>query len=223
MSKNVVFIHTVLPMATVFDELAQEILPSDAVCYHVGDDMLAKVVVRQGGLSPFIYRRLAEHVLAAERAGADVVQVTCSSISPCVDPASELVEIPVLKVDQALVDEGISLGTNIGVAATAKTALKPTADLVSERALLAGKAARVETAFCDGAYGAMYTEPEKHDRIIRQTLRSLMERNDVILLAQGSMARVVDTIPPEDQLAPILSNTRLAIERLRDVLLARSG
>jgi hypothetical protein len=69
----------------------------------------------------------------------------------------------------------------------------------------------------------MYREPEKHDRIIRQTIRGLMDRNDVVLLAQGSMARVVDTIPPGDRLVPILSNTRLAVERLRDVLLSLSN
>ena len=223
MSKSVVFVHTVLPMAGVFDELAQEILPEDMIRYHVGDDMLAKVVVRQGGLSPIIYRRLAEHVLAAEWAGADVVQVTCSSISPCVDPASSMVSIPVLKIDEAMVNKGVTLGTKIGVAATAMTALKPTADLVSERATQVGKQVQVESAFCEGAYEAMYTDPERHDSIIRQTLRELMKRNDVVLLAQGSMARVVDTIPSEDQIVPILSNTRLAVERLRDVVLDLPG
>lgn len=219
MLKRLVFIHTVLPMAAAFDQLAQELLPEDVEVYHVGDDMLAKVVVRDGGLSPFIYRRLAEHVLAAERAGADVVQVTCSSISPCVDPAAKMVNIPVLKIDGAMVDAGLSLGERIGVAATAMTALEPTCDLVLARAKAAGKHVEVEPAFCEGAYQAMYAQPEVHDSIIRRTLRELAERNDVILLAQGSMARVVDTLPPEEKSVPILSNTRLAVERLRDVIL----
>ena len=41
-----------------------------------------------------------------------------------------------------------------------------------------------------------------------------MARNDVIILAQASMARVADTIPPEEQKVPILSSPRLAIEAL---------
>jgi Asp/Glu/hydantoin racemase len=223
MSTKLVFIHTVLPMAGTFDDLAREILPAEVEVYHVGDDMLAKVVVRDGGLSPFIYRRLAEHVLAAERAGADVVQVTCSSISPCVDPAATMVEVPVLKIDEAMVDAGLSLGERIGVAATAMTALKPTCDLVKERARAGGRQVEVEPAFCEGAYQAMYAQPDVHDRIIRSTLRDLATRNDVILLAQGSMARVADTLSPEDVRVPVLSNTRLAIERLRDVILNLPG
>jgi hypothetical protein len=45
-----------------------------------------------------------------------------------------------------------------------------------------------------------------------------MDRNDVIILAQASMARVANTIPSEEQKVPILSSPRLAIEALAMVL-----
>jgi hypothetical protein len=45
-----------------------------------------------------------------------------------------------------------------------------------------------------------------------------MTRNDVVLLAQASMARVAETIPAKDQIVPVLSSPRLALERLRDIL-----
>jgi hypothetical protein len=58
----------------------------------------------------------------------------------------------------------------------------------------------------------------EHDRIVRGHLEKMAARNDVILLAQASMARVVDAMPPETRPVPILTSPRAAIERLRDVL-----
>lgn len=45
-----------------------------------------------------------------------------------------------------------------------------------------------------------------------------MAGSDVVLLAQASMARVADTIPPEERIVPILSPVRSSVERARDVL-----
>lgn len=220
MPKKLAFIHTVPALSATFNELAKEILPEDVEVFHIGDEMLLKVVLSQGGLSPFIYRRVAEHVVAAEGAGADVVQLTCSSISPTVEAASMMVGIPVLKIDEPMVDKAIALGERIGVAATAPTTLKPTTDLVYERAEAAGKQVKVDPVLCEGAYEALFAgDLETHDRIVGETLRALMARNDVVLLAQASMARVADTIPAEEQTVPILSSPRMAVERAREVLL----
>ncbi len=46
---------------------------------------------------------------------------------------------------------------------------------------------------------------------------------DVVLLAQGSMSRVADTIPPAEKVAPILSSPRLAMERVRELLNETAG
>jgi hypothetical protein len=45
-----------------------------------------------------------------------------------------------------------------------------------------------------------------------------MDRNDVVILAQASMARVVEGISPDDAKVPILSSPRLAMKRLAEVL-----
>jgi hypothetical protein len=46
----------------------------------------------------------------------------------------------------------------------------------------------------------------------------LAKSNDVVVLAQASMARVVDALKPEDKPVPILSSPRLAIEHLATLL-----
>lgn len=218
MNKKVVFVHTVTSLVGLFNDLMKEILPEVEV-YHVADEMLLKLVLKQGGLFPFIYQRVADHVVAAEHAGATVVQCTCSSISPCVEAARPLVSIPVLKIDEPMVDLAIQTGRKIGVIATAPTTLKPTTELVQERAKTHGVQVEVESRLCEGAYQALFNgDVQTHDQIVRQNLAGLMKRNQVILLAQASMARVVDTIPAEERSIPILASPRLAIEHLREVL-----
>jgi Asp/Glu/hydantoin racemase len=223
MPRTIAFVHTVFPAFGIFDPLAKELLPRDTLIYHITDEILAKVVVAQGRLSPFLYRRVVEHAYASEQAGAELVQLTCSSISPCADVASATVGIPVLKIDVPMIEKAFTIGARIGVAATAMSALNPLTDLVRSHAALMGRQVQVESAFCEGAYAALFSrgDAETHDRIVRDTLKGLMAHNDVILLAQASMQRVADTIPAAEQTVPILASPRLAVEHLRDVLAAR--
>ena len=219
MAQRLVLVHTIPSLVGLFTSLAGEILGPEVEILHVADEILLKVVLAQGGLSPFIYRRVAEHAMAAEEAGASAVQLTCSSISPCAAPARAFVSIPVLTIDEPMVDQAIQLAGRIGVAATAPTTLQPTLDLVKTRAALAGKHVSVEAVLCQGAYTALMSgDLETHDRIVRQTVGGLMERNEVVLLAQASMARVVDSIPEAERRVPILSSPRLAMERAKAVL-----
>jgi len=223
MSKHLALVHTVTSLVGLFSALAREMLPADAAVTHIADELLLQVVLAQGALSPFIYRRVAEHVIAAEAAGADVVMLTCSSISPCAEPAGLMVGIPVLKIDEPMVDRAVALGARIGVAATVPTTLKPTTELVYARAAASGRAVAVEAALAPGAYAALSAgDPQTHDCIVRETLQGLMARNDVVILAQASMARVVETIPQAELVVPVLSSPRPAMERARDVLLERA-
>ncbi|MFZ5808339.1 MAG: aspartate/glutamate racemase family protein [Chloroflexota bacterium] len=218
MTRKIVFVHTVASLVGLFNDLSKEYLPEVEI-YHVADEMLLKLVLAQGGLSPFIFQRVAEHVVAAERAGANVVQCTCSSISPCVDAARPMVGIPVLKIDEPMVDQAIQLGRRIAVAATAPTTLKPTTELVYERAKAQGVTVEVEARLCEGAYKALFSgDTQTHDEIVRRNLRELMESHEVIVLAQASMARVADTLSAEEKRIPILASPRLAMEYARKVL-----
>jgi Asp/Glu/hydantoin racemase len=220
MAHRLAFIHTVPSLVEPFNALVKEILPADVEVFHIADEMLLKVVLNQGGLSPFIHQRVAEHVVAAERAGATAVQLTCSSISPCADSAAHLAGIPIFKIDAPMVEQAIALGSRIGVAATAPTTLGPTSDLIRARAAAARRDdVRVESLLVEGAYRALFAgDRETHDRLVRAGIQDLASRNDVVLLAQASMARVVEALPPEERKVPILTSPRAAVQRLREAL-----
>jgi Asp/Glu/hydantoin racemase len=219
MTNKVAYLHTVSSLVGLFNNLSKELLPPGTEVFHIADEMLLKTVMAQGGLSPFIFQRVAENVVAAERAGASIVQCTCSSISPCVEAVRPLAGIPVLKIDDAMIDKALSLGKRIGVAATAPTTLKPTTELVHAKAAARHLDVKVDALLCEGAFTALSSgDIATHDRLVSQGLRELMNRNDVVILAQASMARVADALPVDEQKIPILSSPRLAVEALAAVL-----
>jgi Asp/Glu/hydantoin racemase len=223
MAFQVAFIHTVPALIGLFNDLSNEYLPEETEVFHIADEVLLRVVLASGGLTPFIYRRVAEHAAAAAEAGADLIQLTCSSISPTAETARRMVAVPVLKIDEPMIDCALEIGRRIGIAATAPTTLKPTQEQLYQRAQQKNIMATVDAYLCEGAYAALFKgDVAAHDQIVREGLIQLMEKNDVVLLAQASMARVADQLKPEEMKAPVLSSPRLAMEKLKGLLLERS-
>ncbi|HZQ08790.1 MAG TPA: aspartate/glutamate racemase family protein, partial [Anaerolineae bacterium] len=158
---------------------------------------------------------------SAEDAGADAVLVTCSSVGAAVELARSFVQIPVFRVDQPMAERAVEMGNRIGVAATLRTTLEPTAALIARQANLANKHVEVVTRICEGAFDASIAgEVARHDELVRAGVAALAENVDVIVLAQASMARVCASMPEDSIRIPILSSPRLAIEHLARALAA---
>jgi Asp/Glu/hydantoin racemase len=158
-------------------------------------------------------------VAAAEDAGADYILVTCSSIGAAVETAATLATVPVLRVDQPMADRAVHSAKKIGVIATLPTTLEPTADLVRRRAAAAGHDIELTSRLCDGAFDALMSgDAARHDAAVAAALRELSTEVDTIVLAQASMARVVDTLPESDRRIPILASPPIAIDYLASVL-----
>ena len=213
-------LHTAVVNVTTFQRLCTELLP-EAQTFHMLDESLLKNTIKDGAMSPLTARRVAGHVISAEQAGADAMLVTCSSIGRGAEIARSLVSIPVVRVDEAMADEAVRTGDRIGVIATLPTTLEPTAALVHARASLAGRDVEVVTHLCEGAFAALTGgDPATHDAKVAAGLRELMDRVDVIVLAQATMARVADQIPAGERRVPILSSPRSGLLSARETLLA---
>jgi len=160
-------------------------------------------------------RRVAGYISSAEAGGADFVLVTCSSIGPAVEAAVPFAGVPVLRVDQPMADKAVQSGRHIGVIATLPTTLNPTVDLVRRRAAAAGKQIELTSRLCEGAFDALMSgDAARHDAMVAAALRELSMQVDVIVLAQASMARVVDTLSATDRRVPIFASPPLAIDHL---------
>ena len=216
--KTLGLVHTSATLVPVFAQLCKEKLPGVNV-FNIADDSLVKGIIAAGSLTPTIARRVAAYLESAELAGADYIMVTCSSIGPAVEAAAKLIGVPVLRVDQPMADKAATTGKRIGVVATLRTTLEPTADLISRRAALAGKQIELTSRLCEGAFDALMSgQPAVHDAKVAAALKELSQQMDVIVLAQASMARVVDTLAPEDKRVPILASPAIAVDYLATVL-----
>ena len=216
--KTIGLIHTSATLVPVFQQLCSQHLPG-INAFNIVDDSLIKDVIAKGELTAPTARRVVDYVGSAESAGADFILVTCSSIGAAVETAATLSKVPVLRVDQPMADLAVQMGTRIGVIATLPTTLAPTSDLVKRRALAAGKQIELTSRLCEGAFEALMSgKAAVHDEMVAAALRELSAQVDVILLAQASMARVVETLEEKDKRVPILASPPHAIQHLASVL-----
>ncbi|ALJ01725.1 aspartate/glutamate racemase family protein [Rufibacter tibetensis] len=216
--KTLGLIHTSATLVPVFQQLCSELLP-DINVFNIVDDSLIKDVISKGEMTSTTARRVVDHIGSAEAAGADFIMVTCSSIGAAVETAALLTKVPVLRVDQPMVDLAINTGRKIGVVATLPTTLAPTSDLVRRRASLAGKEIELTSRLCEGAFEALMSgDAAKHDAMVTDALRELSAQVDVILMAQASMARVVQTMDESEKRVPIIASPPQAVKHLATVL-----
>jgi Asp/Glu/hydantoin racemase len=216
--KTLALIHTSATLVPVFQQLCKAQLPN-VDTFNIVDDSLVRAIGAKGALTADIARRVEAYITSAEAGGADHILVTCSSIGPAVEASAPFCAVPVLRVDQPMADAAVAAGCRIGVIATLPTTLNPTSDLVRRRAIGAGKTIELTARLVTGAFEALMAgDAATHDTLVAAALRELSGEVDVILLAQASMARVVDTLPEADRRVPIFASPPTAIAHLATIL-----
>jgi Asp/Glu/hydantoin racemase len=210
--KTLGLVHTSAALVPMFQQLCKAKLPN-VDTFNIVDDSFVRLITARGSLTPDIAQRVADYIASSVAGGADFVLVTCSSIGPAVETAAATTKVPVLRVDQPMADLAVQTGRRIGVIATLPTTMHPTADLVRRRAALAGKSIELTSRLCEGAFDALMAgDAAKHDAMVGAALRELSAQVDVIVLAQASMARVVDTLSPGERRVPIFASPGLGVD-----------
>ena len=162
--KRLAVLHTVPFLADLFKNMLKERYP-DLDAFHMVDESLLQDLMR-GGPSPSIFRRIATHAMLARDAGADLLVFTCSSTSPAVDTARQLIDIPIVKIDDAMMEKAVATGTKIGIVCTTTSTKGPSTDLVHAHAAALGKSIDVTTELKADAYQALIGgDRDTHDRI----------------------------------------------------------
>ncbi len=169
---------------------------------------------------PSVVQRVCSYVISAEMSGADLVIITCSSISGLADIAARLVEIPVMKIDDPMAELAVKRGRRIKVLATLSTTLTPSVRLIQEKASQQGKAVFLDPVLCEKARQFLDRgNPEMHDRILRKEIEDTIDNYDLIVLAQASMGRVLDTLDSK-KANRVLTSPKIAVDYLRRRLLS---
>lgn len=215
---RITFIHSFWKVCDLFDRLAAEHLPGRRIG-HIADDTIIQQLLAHGGLTPEIRARLNGHVEAAAAAGADVIQLTCLSVTPCVADAAARVPVPVLAVDEPMMAQAVKAHRTVGVIATNPATLAPSVALAERFARDGGGGATVVPRLVAGAYQAFFAgDLATHDRLVRDALAELMRETDAVCLAQASMERIVAQLDGALRTKPVYSSPLSAIQRLAEVV-----
>ncbi len=215
----VVAVHTGPVTVAPLNALAPELIPGVRLVNLV-DDSLLKDTMAAGHVTPAVTRRLAQYMTIGQEMGADMILNCCSSVGEAAELASQLLDIPMLKIDVAMAEEAVLRASRIGVAATVQTTLDPTARLIERTAKTAGKPIQVTKKLCVGAFDALLAgDMATHDAIVSRTLVELAGEVDLVVLAQVSMGRVADSLGDAVKV-PVLTSPRLGMERLAQRLAA---
>jgi aspartate/glutamate racemase len=221
MDDKLILVHTVQPLLNVFNKLGAELIPGVQLM-HVLDEPLLERVRQRGYLAPEDSEQLQTYVAVAEQIGASAVLVTCSTISPCVDDVQLAAGLPVIKIDEAMIAKAIKHGSKIGVVATAGTTLEPTRQLLRAQADASDKQIEIELVLVDNALKALLSgDGATHDKLVKQAVLELAKQVDVVVLAQATMARVLDAISEAERPTPILSSPHLALEVIKKLLVIK--
>lgn len=220
MKRKVALLHTsfvFIQRERLLFEIFEELLPDVELINIVEDRMLAGVMESQT-IAPEVIRRMSHYVLAADAIGVDAIFSTCSSLGPAVDIARRLVSTPVVKIDDGMAEKAAHEGKKIGVLATVPTTLRPTIDLIQEKAGSLSTVVETQEALSSGAFELlMDNHIDQHDDMVVQTACEIAQWADTLVLAQCSMARLAPRLQEETG-RPVLSSPRLGVQRLKDVL-----
>lgn len=180
---------------------------------NIIDDSLIHAVIEDGAVTHKTTKRVVNLCEALMLAGADVVVDTCSSIGEAAEIANQMLDRPVIRIDQGMVNEAVNHYTRIGVLASLSTTLEPTVACLRRTAEQAGKKVEVHSLVADGAFEKWVAgDTQGHDDLLIDAARELAD-TEVILLAQVSMMRVQERMRKEID-KPVLSGPAFCAEQI---------
>jgi Asp/Glu/hydantoin racemase len=214
MPPRIALIHAVATAIPPIQQAFKEGWPQATLCNLLDDDLMP-AYTREGGLTPHITERICALALYAARTGADGILFTCSVFPQAEDMAKQLVRVPLLKPDEAMIAAALDAGTRIGVVATNPPA--------AAAQLLAGAKARgvevrVVESVADGAFAIGNAgDAATHDRMVVEAAQRIADQVNVLCLAQVSMALARHAVQAKVRV-PVLTSPATAVARLKRLL-----
>lgn len=209
-------VYTGQGLQPIVQELFRTALPGHRLVNLIDDGLIGEVIA-SNGVTPSIRRRLLRLFEAASASGADVILNTCSSVGEIVPMAEPFIGTPILRIDQPMADMAVQFA-RVGVLATLSTTLEPSMRLIQERAALAGRSVQVVSGLADGAFQALQAgDAAGHDRILLETAMRLAGEVDALVLAQGSMTRMLAELKEKAGI-PVLASPPNCMDTLKKMV-----
>jgi Asp/Glu/hydantoin racemase len=198
--------HSIVPVETAFAKLWPE-----ARLMNLLDDSLSADLAREGRLSEAMTERFLELGRYAAGTGADGILFTCSAFGPCIEAVARAhAPMPVLKPNEAMIEQAVARGRKIGLLSTFPPTL---ASMPPEFPA----SIEIVPKLAEGALAALDRgDRAEHDRLVTEASKDLRDC-DLIALAQYSLAPAAAMVA-EATGRPILTTPDSAVLKLKAML-----
>jgi Asp/Glu/hydantoin racemase len=202
--------HSIQPIEASFAKLWPE-----ATLMNLLDDSLSSDLARDGKLTDAMTERFLSIGRYAASTGTDGILFTCSAFGPCIEAvAGERAPMPVLKPNEAMIEEAAKSGRKVGLLSSFPPTLASMPREFPASIQLVPKLAEGAMAALDRGDRA------EHDRLVVEASKDLRDC-DVIALAQYSMAPAAEKVA-EATGRPVLTTPDSAVMKLKRMLGAAS-
>lgn len=204
--------HSIVPVENAFARLWPE-----ARLANLLDNSLSADLARDGVLTPAMTEQFLTLARYAKATGADGILFTCSAFGPCIEAcASELSPMPVLKPNEAMIEDAVSMVGRSGRIGLLASFAPTLASMPAEFAMMAPDIVVVPQLADDAMAALDRGDHDAHDRAAADAAASLSEC-DVIALGQFSLARAATHVT-EASGRPALTTPDLAVNKLKRLL-----
>ena len=193
---RIALLHTVQSVANSFGRRLKEYLREDIMVYNFWDEFLSVNPNEIGEFTAENKERLLLDLKSMAMTDADLIVVTCSTLSPHLEEARKTIQIPIVAIDDEMSAKAVKKSNNILVIASAKSAVEPVMDKLSLEGKLIGKMVKVTGVVIEEAFEALKKNNlTGHNEIVRRTVSQMdTSEYDLIVLAQASLENCMEDI-----------------------------
>ena len=186
----------------------------EARLQHLLDDSLSADLLETGALTEEIMDRILSLARYGQNCGVDGILYSCSAFGKAIERVKELLDIPVLKPNEAMFDDALAAGTQAGMLVTFKPSVYSMEKEFAEAARSVNSEASLTTLLVEEAMSALQQgDVRTHNRLLMNGVRSL-SGIDVLMLAQFSTSQAYREVSSVSR-CPVLTSPISAVERLK--------
>ena len=183
------------------------------------DDSLAADLAQAGKLDDRMIARFLTLARYTKDSGADAILFTCSAFGAAIDAVKSAMNIPVLKPNEAMMDEALDASSRIGLLVTFEPSIASMRAELEQAAAWRGLKVAIDARTAPGALAALQSgNGAEHDRLIAVQAADL-KSCEVLMLAQFSMARAATQVSRATS-RKVLTSPQSAVTRLKQMLSA---
>lgn len=198
---------------------AFEALWPEAETFNLLDDSLSVDRAKSSGLTRELAERIVDLGRYAAKAGADGVLYTCSAFGTAIETAARLLDMPVLRPNEAVFEAAIEAGRNCAMIATFAPSVAGMEAEFADHAARHSATAELSTRLVEPAMAALRAgDAETHNRLVTEAAAALAGA-DTVVLAHFSTARAAGAVR-ERVSVPVLTSPDAAVAKLRRLVTA---